>query len=336
MTEFLHPRARETFIAKPSVEAAFRKLLDDNRLTHGWLLVGGDGVGKATLAYRIARALLDPSALADEHSLHIAPDARVFNLIAGQAHPDLFVAARQFDEKLGRFESDISVDTIRKLIAFLNKTPAFGGWRVAIVDSADDLNKNSANALLKALEEPPRQTTLLLLSKAPGALLATLRSRCRRFALPTARDAEIATFLRSEAKLDVESASRIAALSGGRPGYALRLAADDGAQMLEGLDAFLAAAARGRDAASAAGGFSGRVGEARFALFQTLLLARLSTEACAAVGARAAAPFALASSKAIADAHHDLSRFMARGEGLNADRSQIVSAVARRLRPILS
>ena len=153
----------------PILEAAARR----GALTNGWLIAGGRAPAKRRSAFRLARLLL-----AGDDA------AKAKTLIAANAHPDLFVAERLYDEKTERLASEISVETIRRLTQFLTRTPSLGDWRVAIVDTADALNRNAANALLKALEEPPPRTTLFLLSVAPGRLLATIRSRCRKVSLP--------------------------------------------------------------------------------------------------------------------------------------------------------
>ena len=161
--DLLAPAMRPNQIGREPIEAQLRDAMAAGVLSHGWILSGPKGAGKATLAYRIARALLDPKALTTNLTLDVSQDDQVFKLVAGQAHPDLFVAERLWDEKKSKYQTEISVETIRKLTSFLTRTASFGGWRVAIIDTADDMNRNAANALLKVLEEPPKKTLLLLL-----------------------------------------------------------------------------------------------------------------------------------------------------------------------------
>ncbi len=176
---------------------AERALLDayrGNRLPHAWLVSGPPGIGKATLAYRMARFVLanpDPRAplVQSASSLQIAPEHPVSRRIAAQTQADLLVLERTINEKTKKLRQDIQVDDVRRSVAFFGSTPGEGGWRVAIVDAVDELNTFGANALLKVLEEPPRRGLLLLVSHSSVRVLPTIRSRCRLLALrPLAAD----------------------------------------------------------------------------------------------------------------------------------------------------
>lgn len=169
-------------------EAAERRLIDAcraGRLHHAWLIAGPRGTGKATLAFRFARWLLagagGDGAPAD--SLALDPGHPVFRRTASGGHADLLVVEPGQDEKTGRVREEIVVDDVRAVGSFLHLTPGEGGWRVVIVDSADAMNRNAANAVLKLLEEPPERALLLLISHSPGRLLPTIRSRCQTLAL---------------------------------------------------------------------------------------------------------------------------------------------------------
>src|SRR5262249_25960039 len=153
---------------------------------------GPPGIGKATLAYRIARYLLayGASAKGAEDLSVPAKDPATLQLSAG-AHPGLLVLKRTVNDRTGKFMKVLAVDEVRRLSAFFGMTSAAGGWRVAVIDTAEDMNENSANALLKLLEEPPTKSMLLLLSNAPGRLLPTIRSRCQRLQLRPLTDAEL-------------------------------------------------------------------------------------------------------------------------------------------------
>jgi DNA polymerase-3 subunit delta' len=197
------------------------------RLHHAWLITGPDGVGKATLAYRFARRLL--AGLRDGEDLSVPESHPVFRRIAAGAHADLLTIEREWDEKRKRLRGEIIVDNVREISGFLHLTPAEGGWRVVVVDGAEHLNRNAANALLKVLEEPPARAVLLLVCAAPGRLLPTIRSRCRTLRLDPLPVAEVETLL-ADWRPDLPSAARarLAELSEGCPGRAVALAKEEG------------------------------------------------------------------------------------------------------------
>jgi DNA polymerase III subunit delta' len=174
----MHPKYNESLYGH---EAAERQLLRDaglGRLAHGWLISGPRGIGKATLAYRFARAML-----AGTGALGMPSDHPVFKRVASGGHADLLVVEPAFDAKKGEEAREISVEQAREVAQFLSLTPGESQWRVVIIDPIDQLNTNAANAILKILEEPPPQALLLLVSHNPGALLPTIRSRCRNLRL---------------------------------------------------------------------------------------------------------------------------------------------------------
>jgi DNA polymerase III subunit delta' len=181
------PRANPNFVGHPAAEQTLLRAWQSNRLHHAWLVSGPRGIGKATLAFRFARHVLadDGQGLfaGPAQTLAVAAESPIFRQVAGGTHPDLLTIERGYDEKRDRFRSEIIVNDVRELGSFLHLKAAAGGWRVVVVDCADDLNPNAANALLKLLEEPPAKALLLLVSHAPGRLLPTIRSRCRRLNL---------------------------------------------------------------------------------------------------------------------------------------------------------
>ncbi|MCA8889977.1 MAG: DNA polymerase III subunit delta' [Parvularculaceae bacterium] len=327
MEDITSPRVRANFIGWPEIIDQVERARRTGALANGWLITGGEGAGKATFAFRLARALLATDTERTQDPLGVDPHSRTFSLVASGGHPDLFVAQREYDEKKDRYAAEIKVDTIRELTSFLNHTPSMGGWRVAIIDTADDLNRNAANALLKVLEEPPRRTAIFVLSAAPGRLLATIRSRCRRIELRPVTDQEVAGFLASENAAHDEEAQRIAAAAKGRPGYALTLALGDGAAAIDAVEAFINAAFSGGDVATIAHSMSARNADSLWALFRQMLLDRLAS----GVIARAEKGEGRAPS-AMIDACERISTLFARGEAVNLDRFQMVLAAGRELR----
>ncbi len=174
-----HPRETRFVYGHGHAEAVVAEAVASQRMHHGWLISGEEGIGKATFAYRIARFLLaQPEELPAGVTKLDAPDERTSRQVANLAHPGLFVLRRAWDTSGKKFRQTIAIDEVRALRHFLQRT-AVTPWRVVVVDTADDLNPNSANAILKSLEEPPGRTVFLLLANAPGRLLPTIRSRCR-------------------------------------------------------------------------------------------------------------------------------------------------------------
>ena len=165
------PRDNPELYGHQTALAVLGRALSSGRLAHGWLLTGPSGIGKATLAFRFARALLaGPNAVDDR--LSMGPDHPVFRQVAQGTHPDLRVIEAERDARSGRLRSEITVDTVRAATAALRVTAAAGGCRVAVIDGAETLNRNAANALLKTLEEPPERAVLILVSHRPAALPA--------------------------------------------------------------------------------------------------------------------------------------------------------------------
>ncbi len=182
-----HPRQTTSLYGHGEAERQFLDAYRGGRMPHAWLIAGPQGIGKATLAYRMARFVLahpDPAAreVSLAAALFVDGDHPVARRVAGQSHGDLLVFERTVGDT-GKLRTVIVVDQIKRAVRFFGSTAGEGGWRVCIVDSAEDLNREGANALLKNLEEPPPRSLLLVVSHAPGRLLPTIRSRCRRLAL---------------------------------------------------------------------------------------------------------------------------------------------------------
>ena len=241
-----HPRLTSDLLGHTAAESTLLRAAESERLPHAWLLTGPRGVGKATLAYRFARYLLadgtrDAGLFGEAPSgLHTATEDPVFRRVAAAGHSDLLTLERRPDEK-GKLRTVIPVDDVRRLLSFARMTASEGGWRVAIVDSIDEMNRNAANALLKILEEPPPRSIILLVSHAPGGLLATIRSRCCQLALAPLEEAVVCDLLqRHEPALDPAEAAALARLSDGSIGRALALAQHGGLGLYEDLIALLA------------------------------------------------------------------------------------------------
>jgi len=182
---FPHPRETRALFGHEAAERTLAEALGHGRIHHGWLLAGRQGIGKATLAYRFARAALAAphEREASGQSLAVPEEASANRQVRALSHPGLLVVRRPYDEKAKRFTTSIPIDEVRRLRSFLAHRAADEAWRVVIVDEANELNVNAANALLKSLEEPPQRTVFLLVTSAPGRLLPTIRSRCRLLTL---------------------------------------------------------------------------------------------------------------------------------------------------------
>ena len=194
--DVLRPREASALFGHGEAEHTLLDAYKSGRIPHAWLIGGPPGIGKATLAYRLARFVLaypDPRLTAVQKATSLAVDADnpVARRIAAQAQGDLLVLERVINEKTGKLFTEIRVEDVRRSVPFFGSTAGEGGWRVAIVDSVDELNAAGANTLLKVLEEPPPRALLLLVNNAPGRELPTIRSRCRRLLLRPLESADV-------------------------------------------------------------------------------------------------------------------------------------------------
>ena len=233
------PRANPILLGHDHAEATLLEALRTGRMHHAWLITGPEGVGKATLAFRFARRLLAGTPVGD--SLALPPDDPVFRRVAAGSHADLKTIERERNQKTGRMKTQIAVENVREITGFMALTPAEGGWRVVILDGAEDLNQSSSNALLKILEEPPPRAILLLVCSAPGRLLPTIRSRCRRLRLTAVADEPMSNLMRSFLPdLSAEERGRLITMAEGSPGRAITLAQDEGLAIAAIVDRLLA------------------------------------------------------------------------------------------------
>lgn len=232
------PRANPILLGHADAEATILDAIRAGRMHHAWLITGPEGIGKATLAYRFARRLL--AGQAAEPSLALDPGHPVFRRVAASSHADMKTIERMVNEKTKRMQTQIPVEKVREINGFMSLTPAEGGWRVVVVDGAEELNAASANALLKILEEPPPRAILLLVCSAPGRLLPTIRSRCRRLRLSPLNDADMNTLMtRYLPQLGADERGRLVTLAEGSPGRAIMLAEDEGLKIAMLVDKLL-------------------------------------------------------------------------------------------------
>ena len=224
-----HPRETAGFVGHAAAERAFLDAYRSGRMPHAWIIGGPEGVGKATLAWRVARFLLanpDPQSATVQRAqtLDVDPASPAVRQIAALSSSDVALLRRQWNEKVKKLYTEIRVDEVRAATRIFQHAAGGGGWRVAIIDSANELNRHAANALLKIVEEPPAHSLFLLIAHRPGRILRTLRSRCRLLMLEPLSDADVVRAIdasgASYPRHELESAARRA---GGSVREALRL-----------------------------------------------------------------------------------------------------------------
>lgn len=243
--EALHPRRTSRVIGQDAVLSIVSRALRSGKPPQAWLICGQPGVGKATLAYAITRYLLAYGASGEGAAdLSVPANMPASVQVAAGSHSGLLVLKRGLNPETGRMMNVLGVDEVRKLNAFFGMTSGAGGWRIAIVDTADDMNDAAANALLKLLEEPPSRAMLLVLANAPGRLLPTIRSRCQRLNLRPLGSGDMdAELKRHHPELDGEARAALVRLSAGSLGAGLRLAGGDGIALATEADRLIETAA---------------------------------------------------------------------------------------------
>jgi len=234
------PRANHYLIGHDAAEKAYLGAWSGGRLAHAWLIAGPRGIGKATLAYRMARyALARPSESAPAdmfggppapETLNMSPSHPVFRRVQAMGHSDFRAIERPWaDGKQTKRKTVIGVDEVREIGGFLSMTPAEGAWRALVLDAADEMNNNAANAVLKVLEEPPARALLFLVVHNADRLLPTIRSRCRRLDLRPLTQTQVAALI-GRYRPDIKSADvgPLSILADGSIGRALELADEGG------------------------------------------------------------------------------------------------------------
>lgn len=289
-----HPRHAARLIGHADAERDLLAAYRQNRLPHAIILGGQVGIGKATLAWRLARFILahpipETRAVAEAADLSIGPGHKVAGQLASLSHPDIGLLRREINEKTKRFYTDIRADDVRRVIGMFQRAAGAGGYRICIVDSAEDLNRSSANALLKLIEEPPPKSLFLLIAHRPGLVLPTIRSRSRLIRLRSLDAQDIAQVVRgldpSWSETDVSAA---AARSQGSVHDALRLLGHHGVELSATVGRLLGRlpALDWREVHKLADQVAGRDGEAAYAATMTAVYDWLgSTVRCGAQSA---------------------------------------------------
>lgn len=292
-------------------EADFLAAHSANRLHHGWMIEGPSGVGKSIFCLRLAAFLLGAKG-SPESPLQALEDDPVIQKIIAESHPDLRWIKRELNER-GKLRQDITIEQIRNLNTFFSLKPALGGWRVGVIDSIDEMNRNGLNALLKTLEEPPPQCMLLLVNHGTGPVLPTIRSRCRRLRVSRLSDHD------TEKALQGHDAAREAkSLAQGRPGHGLRLASPAGLNASNAARALVRALPSPSDAVITAAIKSAGADDIAFDAFNAEVLAWLQAESGA--------------SPTAADLWLKIARLSGEANALNMVQSEAVSKIIALLR----
>lgn len=255
----INPRNNNYLLGQKEAEDIFLQAWKNSKVHHAWILSGRKGIGKATLAYRIARFLLwaDETKKDEYSSLNVSENSPIFKQVNEGSHPDLKVLERGLietdkrkvikaiqngepmsDDELANLKKSafIKIDEVREVVDFLSKTSFNNGWRIVIIDSADDMNRSAENSLLKILEEPPAKTLILLICNNLGKLLPTIRSRCVKLNLQPLKTNEVASLLRRyRPELNEKMVAKISEISNGSIGEAIKYADFDAVGIYDNL-----------------------------------------------------------------------------------------------------
>ena len=293
------------------------------RLHHGLLLHGPRGIGKATFAFQLAHFLL--AGEGDATFGNVDPGASLYRQIAGGTHPAVLHLTRPLDREGKKFRTAITVEEVRRVGNLLSRTAHDGGYRIVIVDPAEDMNASAANALLKSLEEPPRNCLFILVSHRPGSLLPTIRSRCQAYRFDRLSDGELAGILQ---ELGEEAVDALVQRSAGSVRDAILLTRNGGLELGAAVEEIAAASAFDVEKAyRLAEAATGRGSEMQFSIVNEEILDRI-----AAAAREAALSGDSERAGRMAALWSDLSRTTAQTEGFNLDRKQHIVSMLQRLR----
>lgn len=330
------PRAQHHLVGHQFAEQTFLNAVHANRLHHAWLLTGPRGIGKATFAFRAAKYLMTQGksvfpADSERPSLQTDPHAPTVSKISNGSHGQLLHLTRDWDHDRKRFKQDLTVDTIRKTNSFFGSTAAEGGWRIAIVDAADDMNASAANALLKILEEPPKASLFFVICHLPGRLLPTIRSRCRTLAMRPLNKTDLqeafSTAHPSPNTVDSATLETTLPLAEGSVRRLLTLCDSSGQTQMAHIESFLSSVHKSPSLAHALSDQMARgSGDETYSLFRQQVLNYLHDAAKARAETQA-----LGDAFLFTEAHRSLSQEFRRQEAFNLDRKQMVLSVARTL-----
>ncbi len=340
-----HPRETCVLHGQSLAEAQFLAAFNAGRLHHAWLISGARGIGKATLAWRIARFLLAQPVGGDGlfgappplKTLDIDPAHPVIARTLALSEARLKLIRRDWNDEDKKYDTTITVRRIRALKSFFQLSAPDGGRRVVIIDSMDEMGPNAANALLKVLEEPPTDCVLLLVCHRPSRLLPTIRSRCRELRCATLMPQDLAAAI-TAAGGGAGNPVALAELSGGSVGEAIRLANLDGLATYAAIVALFAGRPLNRPRALAlAERVAGRRAEPVFDLILTLMdhfLARLARTGATGAPPPEAAPGEAAlfarlapdqtAARLWADLHQTLGAKAQAGKAVNLDPAALV------------
>lgn len=223
------PRLTRALVGHKRPIAEFIAAAQGGRMPHAWLLCGPQGVGKASFAYLVARAVLSHAVPTQIEHISPAVDSDASRLLETSIHPDMYVLKRSYNEKTDKFRGDISVEETRVLKKAFALSSARGGWRVAIIDAIDEVTRNGVNALLKLIEEPPEKCLFLIVCHHPGRVLDTIRSRCRQLNFNALSEDELQQIIAGKLSgIDPNEAAAAAFLADGSAGRALSLSENGG------------------------------------------------------------------------------------------------------------
>jgi len=349
-----HPRFTRQLFGHETAERLFIEAVNQERIHHGWLITGPKGIGKATFAWQLAKFLLsrnpgdtgDNGSLFDEEgaspvydTLSLAENDIVNGQIEAGGHGGLLLVERSLNETTGKMRKEIVIGDVRKLTKFFAQTASEGGWRVAIVDAADEMNANAANALLKILEEPPEKSIILLVAHSPGRLLPTIRSRCRALALTPLRNDSVRAVLAARfPEIDALELDAASAMAAGAPGKAIELISKAGTDLYRQMASTLVVlpAVDMTQVHALAGKLGAIKADAEYKLFTEMFLAWLQRLIRQHVTGEAAQDVMVGESEQISrisamarvdqwlDLWDKVSHLITRADAVNLDRKQVI------------